>query len=59
MPAFVTVNGEKAVVANPKSSTVENPQSNDIKNPIIYELHVRDFSIQNISGIKDKGKFKA
>lgn len=52
-----TINGERGVVANPKSSSVERPQGKDMKNPIIYELHVRDYSIAENSGIKNKGKF--
>ena len=53
----VTINGEKSVVVNPKPSEVKNPVNKDILNPIIYELHVRDLSSQEISGIKDKGTF--
>lgn len=53
----VTINGEKSVVANPKPTQVPRPAGNSIKNPIIYELHVRDLSSQDISGIKDKGTF--
>lgn len=52
-----TINGEKAVVVNPQVSMVERPENKYVKNPIIYELHVRDLSNQNYSGIKNRGKF--
>lgn len=55
----VTINGEKGVVANPIPSIIKNPNSKDMKNPIIYELHVRDYSIDENSGMKNKGKFLA
>jgi pullulanase len=61
----VTINGEKGVVVN---LTNTNPRHwEDTKKPlfqqssdaIIYELHVRDFSIDEQSGMKHNGKFKA
>ncbi|MCW6700756.1 type I pullulanase [Anaerococcus sp. NML200537] len=52
-----TINGEKAVVVNPQVSMVERPANKYVKNPIIYELHVRDLSNQEYSGIKNRGKF--
>ncbi|MGF0039647.1 type I pullulanase [Peptoniphilaceae bacterium SGI.131] len=55
----VSVNGERSVVATPKPSSVENPKGSDMKNPIIYELHVRDYSIAENSGMKNKGNFLA
>jgi len=54
----VTINGERAVVADPKPSEITNPSKETIKSPVIYELHVRDLSISKDSGIKNKGKFK-
>ncbi|MDO5026805.1 MAG: type I pullulanase, partial [Tissierellia bacterium] len=53
----VTVNGQRSVVLNPQPTEIANPINKDILNPIIYELHVRDLSSQDISGIKDKGTF--
>lgn len=56
----VTVNGERGVVVNPTPSEVARPVNEEnMKNPIIYELHVRDFSIAENSGMKNKGKFLA
>ncbi|MDO4605600.1 MAG: type I pullulanase, partial [Helcococcus sp.] len=55
----VTVNGERGVVANPKPTDVPRPVGKDMKNPIIYELHIRDYSIAENSGMKNKGKFLA
>ena len=52
-----TKNGERSVVVNPKKSIVERPERQLVKNPIIYELHVRDLSNQDQSGIKNKGRF--
>ena len=53
----VTVNGERGVVVNPQRTDSKEISDKDAKNPIIYELHVRDLSIQENSGIKNKGKF--
>ena len=53
----VTVNGQRGVVVNPQASDVDRIQGDDAKNPIIYELHVRDLSIDENSGITNKGKF--
>ncbi|MFM1581067.1 type I pullulanase [Helcococcus bovis] len=56
----VTVNGERGVVVNPTPSEVSRPVNEaNMKNPIIYELHVRDFSIAENSGMTNKGKFLA
>lgn len=55
----VTVNGERGVVANPKPTDVPRPVGKDMENPIIYELHIRDYSIAENSGMENKGKFLA
>lgn len=59
----VTANGNKGVVlkldsSNPKGwKPNKKPALKNIQDSIIYELHVRDLSIQPESGIKNKGKF--
>lgn len=60
----VTINGEKGVVVdlnrtNPdRWETHKKPkQLKKAADAIIYELHVRDFSIAENSGIKNKGKY--
>lgn len=55
----VTVNGQRGVVTNPKPTEVERPTGVDMQNPIIYELHIRDYSIAENSGMENKGKFLA
>ncbi len=58
-----SVNGDKGVVVDLKETNPKNWKANKkpkFKNPedaIIYELHVRDLSIQPESGIKQKGKY--
>ena len=59
----VGVNGDRGLIFNPKQTDPENWQT-DIEPPlksisdiILYEAHVRDFSIDTSSGIKNKGKF--
>lgn len=61
----VTVNGQKGVVVD-LSKTNPKDWQNSLKpffqqstDAIIYELHIRDFSIDENSGMKHKGKFKA
>ena len=57
------VNGNRAMVINLDETDPEGwaqDRGASVKNytdAIIYELHVRDFSIDESSGIKDKGKF--
>lgn len=58
------VNGMRAMVidlsaANPKGwdEDVDPHAGNRITDAIIYELHVRDLSVDENSGIKNKGKF--
>ncbi|MGG0721965.1 type I pullulanase [Bacillus mycoides] len=58
-----SVNGDKGVVVDLKETNPKKWKANKkpkFKNPedaIIYELHVRDLSIQPESGIKQKGKY--
>ena len=61
----VGVNGKRAMVVNLKETNPPGDGWNKDKSPafgnatdaIIYELHVRDASIDENSGIKNKGKF--
>ncbi|MGE7632675.1 type I pullulanase [Bacillus paramycoides] len=58
-----SVNGDKGAVVdleetNPKNWKVnKKPKFKNPEDAIIYELHVRDLSIQPESGIKHKGKY--
>ncbi|HDR3655187.1 TPA: type I pullulanase [Bacillus cereus] len=58
-----SVNGDKGAVVNLEETNPKKWKANKkpkFKNPedaIIYELHVRDLSIQPESGIKQKGKY--
>ncbi|SCM94967.1 Pullulanase, type I [Bacillus mycoides] len=58
-----SVNGDKGAVVdleetNPKKwKANKKPKFNNPEDAIIYELHVRDLSIQPESGIKQKGKY--
>ncbi|PRT31468.1 type I pullulanase [Bacillus wiedmannii] len=58
-----SVNGDKGAVVDLEETTPKKWKTNKkpkFKNPedaIIYELHVRDLSIQPESGIKHKGKY--
>ncbi len=60
----VTVNGEKGVILNlsdthPKKwFDVKRPVFKRMTDAIIYELNIRDFSIDRNSGIIAKGKYK-
>ncbi len=57
------VNGHRGMVVdlnktNPKNwEDDQKPALNNINDIILYELHVRDISSHNSSGITDKGKF--
>lgn len=57
----VTVNGERGVVINLKKTNPARfkrmPSFTNPTDAIIYELHVRDFSIDKNSNIKEKGTF--
>lgn len=58
-------NGEKGMVVDFKDINPEGWENHKRPNPIkkteaiIYEMHVRDFSISEDSGIKNKGKYLA
>ncbi|MBH0336678.1 pullulanase, partial [Bacillus thuringiensis] len=58
-----SVNGDKGAVVNLEETNPKKWKANKkpkFKNPedaIIYELHIRDLSIQPESGIKQKGKY--
>lgn len=61
----VGVNGHRGLIFEPEATNPEGWQTDqqvELSNPVdavIYELHVRDFSIAPSSGIKNKGKFLA
>ncbi|MCT8137287.1 type I pullulanase [Anaerobacillus sp. CMMVII] len=60
----VTLNGEKGVVVNLKETNPkdwiknEKPVLKQMTDAIIYEVNIRDFSIDENSGITHKGKYK-
>jgi len=59
----VGVNGNRGLIYNPNSINPiawkkdKQPELKSVADIIIYEAHVRDFSIDASSGIKNKGKF--
>ncbi|HKO77079.1 MAG TPA: hypothetical protein VJU52_07680, partial [Flavobacterium sp.] len=59
----VGVNGNRALIFDPKLTNPSNwnadkqPELKSVSDIILYEAHVRDFSIDPSSGIKNKGKF--
>ncbi len=59
----VGVNGIRGMIYNPAKTDPENwesdvaPKLNNFTDAIIYETHIRDFSIAESSGIRNKGKF--
>lgn len=58
----VTVNGQRSVVVDLSRTNPDNwgermPALKDINKSIIYELHLRDFTIDAQSGVTHKGKF--
>jgi pullulanase len=59
----VGVNGKRAMVLDMETTNPENwnsdksPNLNSPNEAIIYEMHVRDFSIDSQSGIFNKGKY--
>ncbi|MGH1296550.1 type I pullulanase [Bacillus pretiosus] len=58
-----SVNGDKGAVVDLEETTPKKwkankkPKFKNLEDAIIYELHVRDLSIQPESGIKQKGKY--
>ena len=61
----VAANGDKGAVIDLEKTTPdkwnssEKPKFENLTDAIMYELHVRDFSIDKNSGIENKGKFLA
>lgn len=61
----VGVNGKRAAIIDMKDTDPEGweldrrPAMENATDAIIYEVHMRDFSISPTSGIKNKGKFLA
>ncbi|MDR3285881.1 MAG: type I pullulanase, partial [Prevotellaceae bacterium] len=59
------VNGNRAAIIDFSETNPENwendkrPELKNFTDIIIYEIHVRDFSVSPTSGIKNKGKFLA
>jgi len=59
----VGVNGERGLIFDPKQTNPSNwktdkqPPLKSVSDIVLYEAHVRDFSIDPSSGIKNKGKF--
>lgn len=60
----VSANGQRGAIidyskTNPEGwGSVKRPSMINPTDSILYEMHVRDFSISTNSGIKNKGKFK-
>jgi pullulanase len=60
----VSANGQRTAIinmadTNPPGWTSSKPPFAAMQDAILYELHVRDFSIDENSGMKNKGKFLA
>lgn len=61
----VGTNGHRGLIFNPERTNPEGWQNDrrvECANPtdaVIYELHVRDFSMSPVSGMKNQGKFLA
>jgi pullulanase len=59
----VGVNGLRGMIYNSNRTNPENwledsgPRNNTFTEAVLYETHVRDFSIDENSGIKNKGKY--
>ncbi len=59
----VGINGLRGMIFNPLKTNPENwkldkgPRLKSFTDAVIYETHVRDFSIAKNSGIKNKGKY--
>ena len=65
MAKAVGVNGKRAAVIDLRSTDPEGwandvrPLLKDYADIIVYEMHHRDFSLDSVSGIRNKGKFIA
>ncbi len=61
----VSVNGVKGVIVDledtnpPAWEDDQRPPLNNLEDAIIYEMHIRDFSISEYSGIENQGKYLA
>ncbi|MET3850526.1 type I pullulanase [Paenibacillus sp. OAE614] len=61
----VSANGQRTAIVDVKAAspegwdTDETPGLLGVEDSVLYELHVRDFSISPDSGLQYKGKFKA
>ncbi|MBN2634977.1 MAG: type I pullulanase [Prolixibacteraceae bacterium] len=61
----VGINGKRGMIFNPQKTNPDQwendkrPQLNNFTDAVIYETHVRDFSIAANSGMENKGKFLA
>lgn len=59
----VGVNGKRGMIFDPQKTNPENwkkdkgPRLNSFTDAVIYEIHVRDFSMSENSGIQNKGKY--
>ena len=59
----VGVNGRRGMIFNPEKTNPENwsedsgPRFANLTETIIYETHIRDFSVDENSGIKNGGKY--
>ncbi|MCD6354890.1 MAG: type I pullulanase [Prolixibacteraceae bacterium] len=59
----VGVNGLRGMIFNPALTNPKdwgndkNPETEYFTDAVIYEIHVRDFSVSDDSGIKNKGKY--
>ena len=56
------VNGQRGMVVdlsatNPKNWNEKKPEFKNATDAIVYEMHVRDFTIDESSGVKNKGKY--
>lgn len=65
MAKAVGVNGKRAAILDLKSTDPEGwendkrPELKSFNDIILYEMHHRDFSLDSLSGINNKGKFLA
>lgn len=61
----LSANGKKSLIVDLKDTNPEGweaqkiPAMNNVTDAVIYELHVRDFSVDENSGMKNKGKYLA
>ncbi|MCF6357601.1 MAG: hypothetical protein L3J54_07320, partial [Draconibacterium sp.] len=59
----VGVNGKRGMIFNPTKTNPENwgndrgPHFTNFTDAIIYETHIRDFSVADNSGIQNRGKY--